>query len=119
MPERKSTIIDHLSACEKAGESLKMSPKAVDETVNGYHDSVLELINKAKESGFDDIEFQGARVGIRVSKQMGEGGIHIYDVDMAMPLSDLEVVNDHLEIKEKENESITDVETKDKKKKSA
>ena len=119
MAERKSTVIDHLSACEKAGEALKMSPKAIDETVNGYHDATLDLINKAKESGFDDIEFQGARIGIRVSKQVGEGGIKIYDVDMAMPLSDLEKINDHLEIKEKANESNTDVETKDKKKKSA
>ena len=119
MGERKHTVIDHLSACEKAGEALKTSPKAIDEAVNAYQDSALDLINKAKKDGYDDIEFQGARLGVRVSKHMGEGGIHTYDVDLAFTYSDLMKVNDHLEIKEKENESITDVETTSKKKKSA
>lgn len=122
MAERKKTVIDHLSACEKAGEALKTSPKAIDEAVNAYQDSTIDLINKAKKEGFDEIEFQGARLGIRVSKNMGDAGdgkVPVYDIDLAFTYKDLMAVNDHLEIKEKENESITDVESTSKKKKSA
>lgn len=103
MADTKKIIISNLDICEKTGETLKMSPKQVNDVVNGYFDETINLINEKKKY-FDEIEVQG-RIGIRVSKGSynNEEGTKMdsWGVDLALQFKDFEALNDHLVIKEK------------------
>lgn len=114
MSKKKS--VDHKQLCEETASDLQVTVKQVDNTINTYQSKVVKNIKDGIKEGYDEVEVLTPLVGVNARRETGEieiDGRKIKDsisLNLGYPLSAFKEINDHLEIKEKEDdESIQDV----------